>query len=63
MEKRKERTAGKKAAGPSLVADYTLLPGIPDEMIGPDGQVRPVWRKLIERCIAHEFSAWDRTRS
>ncbi len=22
----------------------------------------PVWRKLIERCIAHEFGAWDRTR-
>lgn len=19
----------------------------------------PVWRKLIERCIAHEFGAWD----
>jgi isochorismate pyruvate lyase len=23
----------------------------------------PVWRLLIERCIAHEFEAWDRTRS
>lgn len=22
----------------------------------------PVWRKLIERCIAHEFSVWDATR-
>ena len=22
----------------------------------------PVWRKLIERCIAHEFGAWDQTR-
>ena len=22
----------------------------------------PVWRKLIERCIAHEFDVWDRTR-
>ena len=22
----------------------------------------PVWRKLIERCIAHEFSVWDKTR-
>jgi uncharacterized circularly permuted ATP-grasp superfamily protein/uncharacterized alpha-E superfamily protein len=47
MEKRKARTSGRKAAGPSLVADYTLLPGIPDEMIAPDGQVRPVWQKLI----------------
>ena len=22
----------------------------------------PVWRKLIERCIAHEFDVWDDTR-
>ena len=22
----------------------------------------PVWRKLIERCIAHEFGVWDETR-
>lgn len=22
----------------------------------------PVWRKLIERCIAHEFVEWDRLR-
>lgn len=22
----------------------------------------PVWRKLIERCIAHEFARWDATR-
>jgi isochorismate pyruvate lyase len=23
----------------------------------------PVWRLLIERCIAHEFDTWDRTRT
>jgi isochorismate pyruvate lyase len=23
----------------------------------------PVWRLLIDRCIAHEFEAWDRTRA
>ena len=23
----------------------------------------PVWRKLIERCIAHEFSVYDATRT
>jgi len=23
----------------------------------------PVWRLLIERCIAHEYEAWDRTRA
>ena len=22
----------------------------------------PVWRKMIERCIAYEFEAWDRIR-
>ena len=22
----------------------------------------PVWRTLIDRCIAHEFAVWDRTR-
>ena len=22
----------------------------------------PVWRKMIERCIAYEFSEWDRLR-
>ena len=22
----------------------------------------PVWRKLIERCIAHEFDSWDNTK-
>ena len=22
----------------------------------------PVWRKLIERCIAHEFEVWDLLR-
>ncbi len=23
----------------------------------------PVWRTLIDRCIAHEFAVWDRTRT
>ncbi len=23
----------------------------------------PVWRTLIERCIAHEFARWDETRT
>jgi len=22
----------------------------------------PVWRTLIERCIAHEYDVWDKTR-
>ena len=23
----------------------------------------PVWRTLVDRCIAYEFSVWDKTRS
>jgi isochorismate pyruvate lyase len=23
----------------------------------------PVWRELMERCIAHEFEVWDATRA
>ncbi len=23
----------------------------------------PVWRTLVDRCIAYEFAVWDRTRS
>ncbi len=23
----------------------------------------PVWRKMIERCIAHEFNVWDETHA
>jgi isochorismate pyruvate lyase len=26
------------------------------------GIAEPVWRELMERCIACEFDAWDRTR-
>ena len=28
-----------------------------------DAIAEPVWRLLIERCIAHELDAWDRLRS
>ena len=31
------------------------------EGLSPD-IAEPVWRKLIERCIAHEFDVWDDTR-
>ena len=39
------------AAGPvgSLVADYSPRPGTADEMMGPDGRIRPAWRPLIDR--------------
>src|SRR5688572_7190556 len=48
MEKRRERTANKKAAGPSLIADYAPLPGVPDEMLDEAGNVRPAWQVLID---------------
>lgn len=30
-----------------LVRDYHPVPGIADELIGPDGLIRPVWRNLV----------------
>ena len=32
-----------------------------DKGLSPD-IAEPVWRKLIERCIAHEFDVYDDTR-
>ncbi|MGA0543358.1 circularly permuted type 2 ATP-grasp protein [Neotabrizicola sp. VNH66] len=37
---------------------YVRQPGIPDEMIGPDGTVRPLWRGLaaaLARASSHEM--------
>lgn len=39
-----------------------VLAAAREQGLSPD-IAEPVWRKLIERCIAHEFSTWDRTRS
>jgi len=44
MEKRNQRSS---PPGPSLIANYQLLPGIPDEMIDPAGNVRPGWSTLM----------------
>lgn len=27
------------------------------------GIAEPVWREMMERCIAYEFEVWDRTRT
>jgi len=35
------------AAGPSIIADYQLRPGVPDEMIDPAGNIRPGWSELM----------------
>ena len=42
--------SGKKNAAKKIrkVTDYQPLPGTADEMLGPDGKVRPVWRHFVE---------------
>jgi uncharacterized circularly permuted ATP-grasp superfamily protein/uncharacterized alpha-E superfamily protein len=47
MTSRNQQNRGKPPAGPSIIADYQLLPGVPDEMIDPAGNVRPGWDKLM----------------
>src|SRR4051812_44362981 len=47
MDKRNQRQATKRPAGKGLIADYQLLPGIPDEMIDADGNVRTGWADLL----------------
>ena len=44
---RNQKTRGKPPAGPSLIADYRLQPGIPDEMIDPAGNLKPGWAQLM----------------
>ncbi len=47
MEKRNQRQPAGKRGASGLVAGYSLLPGVPDEMIDAAGQVRPGWMPLI----------------
>jgi len=47
MDKRNQKTSSKHRTGPSLIADYALIPGVPDEMIDPAGSVRPGWSALM----------------
>src|SRR6218665_2889288 len=47
MEMRNQKSKGKPPVGPSIIADYQLQPGIPDEMIDPNGNVRPGWSELM----------------
>jgi uncharacterized circularly permuted ATP-grasp superfamily protein/uncharacterized alpha-E superfamily protein len=47
MEMRNQKSRGKPPAGPSIIADYRLQPGVPDEMIDPAGKVRPGWAELM----------------
>src|SRR3982751_3468534 len=47
MDKRTQRQVPKRPGDKGLIADYRLLPGIPDEMIDPAGNVRPGWTDLL----------------
>jgi len=47
MNTRNQESRGKPPAGPSITADYRLLPGVPDEMIDPSGNIRPGWSHLM----------------
>ena len=39
-----------------------VLVAAKEQGLNPD-IAEPVWRKLIERCIAHEFEQWDDIRT
>src|SRR5690606_24687581 len=47
MTTRNQQSRGKPPAGPSIIADYRLLPGVPDEMIDATGAIRPGWAELM----------------
>lgn len=47
MDKRNQRQTPKKAARPGIAANYTLLPGIPDEMKDAQGRIREGWTDLL----------------
>ena len=47
MDKRNQRQLPKRPDRPGLAETYRLLPGIPDEMIDPAGNIRPGWSELL----------------
>jgi uncharacterized circularly permuted ATP-grasp superfamily protein/uncharacterized alpha-E superfamily protein len=47
MDKRSQRQIPKKPGKSGLIADYRLLPAIPDEMIDSEGNIRPGWSELL----------------
>ncbi|MDV3250031.1 circularly permuted type 2 ATP-grasp protein [Devosia sp. BK] len=47
MRKRSQNTRTTPPAGPSIIRDYALLPGVPDEMLDASGALRPGWDKLM----------------
>ncbi|MGV3577304.1 MAG: circularly permuted type 2 ATP-grasp protein [Devosia sp.] len=47
MIKRNSESRSAPPQGPSIISDYHLLSGVPDEMIAPNGTLRPGWDKLM----------------
>ena len=47
MSTRNQKSKDKPPAGPSIIADYRLQPGVPDEMIDAQGNIRPGWSELM----------------
>ncbi len=37
------------ALPPRLLAGYAPLPGVADELVDPQGQLRPVWRVFLDQ--------------
>jgi len=52
MVKSGATSAQAKAETPKKKLDYRPLADAPDEMLGPDGEVRPVWRHFLDRLSA-----------
>ena len=50
-----------KADRPSILSDYAVLPGVPDELLTDDGAIRPVWARLIAHLDG--LSVEERERS
>ena len=42
------RNVWKEGPAARLIADYHALPGVPDELLDGNGQIRPVWTRFIE---------------
>jgi uncharacterized circularly permuted ATP-grasp superfamily protein/uncharacterized alpha-E superfamily protein len=48
MENSSQRQPEPPRGKPAIISDYALLPGVPDEMLDPGGNIRPTWAPLIE---------------
>ncbi len=47
MDRKPQRQTPRRPGTAGLIADYRPRPGIPDEMIDADGQIRPGWKDLL----------------